>query len=71
MLLLLSSFGETHQNTRRVHSIDLVIAIVPVQLWLLLLQSDVVFIGQCNYCKEENHRISNCAMKKAKDARDA
>lgn len=29
------------------------------------------FIGQCCYCKEENHRISDCAMKKAKDTRNA
>lgn len=29
------------------------------------------FIGQCRYCKEESHQISNCTKKKAKDARNA
>ncbi|KAL2553048.1 zinc-finger homeodomain protein 6 [Forsythia ovata] len=65
---------ETCQKTRRVYSTDLVMVATPSTTSTIVATASSKprrFNGQCHYCKEEGHQISDCTKKKAKDARDA
>ncbi|XP_057952089.1 uncharacterized protein LOC131146474 [Malania oleifera] len=69
---------ETCQQTRRVHSTDMVLATAPSRSSSPATPAAAVasskphrFNAQCHYCKEDSHRIFDCPKKKAKDAWDA
>ncbi|XP_057962337.1 uncharacterized protein LOC131153907 [Malania oleifera] len=69
---------ETRQQTRRAHSTNMVLAIAPSSSSTQATLAAAVasskprrFHGQCHYCKEDGHRISDFPKKKTKDARDA
>ncbi|XP_022861550.1 uncharacterized protein LOC111381931, partial [Olea europaea var. sylvestris] len=65
---------ETQQQTHRVHSTDMVLATTPSSSSTPATPAVAVassksrrFNSQCHYCKEDDHCISDCPKKKAKD----